>query len=346
MLFALPAASLMSVLIAFLRLSADNEMIALNSSGISLYQLFPPVLAISIAGFLITSSVSLFGVPWGNRSFRDLVLKIAEEKAGVGVKQRVFTEIFDDIVFYINSVSSKGRVMKDVFVADRRERATENTIVAKEYRIIKHPESRMITLRFADGTIFFAEADLKSARTLRFQTYDLNIDLNDFMPSLSLRKKAPREMYIQELIEELDVSQKGSIESNEIVVELMERFSIPVTVFLLGLIALPLGAQIRAGARSFGVGLSLAIFLVYCMCLLGTKSLCQTGTLSPYLGMWFPNLFLMVCFVFLVGRSVSGRALSIWRSHDFRRGVKRADSMTISSTDMTDVHEDSIGISL
>ncbi len=37
LLFALPAASLMSVLIAFLRLSGDNEIMALKSSGISLY---------------------------------------------------------------------------------------------------------------------------------------------------------------------------------------------------------------------------------------------------------------------------------------------------------------------
>ncbi|MFW6099314.1 MAG: LptF/LptG family permease, partial [Thermodesulfobacteriota bacterium] len=39
--FALPAVTLMSVVVAFLRLSVDSEIIALKSSGISLYQMLP-----------------------------------------------------------------------------------------------------------------------------------------------------------------------------------------------------------------------------------------------------------------------------------------------------------------
>ena len=37
--FALPAAALIAVVVAFLRLSADNEIVALESSGVSLYQM-------------------------------------------------------------------------------------------------------------------------------------------------------------------------------------------------------------------------------------------------------------------------------------------------------------------
>ena len=41
-MFALPAVSLMAVVVAFLRLSADSEIISLKSCGISLYQMLPP----------------------------------------------------------------------------------------------------------------------------------------------------------------------------------------------------------------------------------------------------------------------------------------------------------------
>ena len=37
--FALPAATLIAVVVAFLRLSADSEIIALEASGVSLYQM-------------------------------------------------------------------------------------------------------------------------------------------------------------------------------------------------------------------------------------------------------------------------------------------------------------------
>ena len=115
----------------------------------------------------------------------------------------------------------------------------------------------MITIHFRDGTIFMVEKGLKSTRTVTFNTYDLNIGLNDIMSSLALRKKAPKEMFIQELIDSLSKMPKGEIKYNEMVIELLERFSIPLAVFFMGLIGAPLGSQIRMRARSFGIFVSL-----------------------------------------------------------------------------------------
>ena len=88
--FALPAVSLMSVVLAFLRLSADSEIIALKSCGISLYQMLPTVVVLSIVGLLLTAFISIYAVPWGNNSFKDLVFQIAESKADLGIKERIF----------------------------------------------------------------------------------------------------------------------------------------------------------------------------------------------------------------------------------------------------------------
>jgi hypothetical protein len=48
LLFSLPAATLMAVFVAFLRLSSSNEILAMKSSGISLFQMLPTVLLFSI----------------------------------------------------------------------------------------------------------------------------------------------------------------------------------------------------------------------------------------------------------------------------------------------------------
>ena len=47
MMFALPVATLLAVVVAFLRLAADSEILALKSSGISAYQMLPPVILVS-----------------------------------------------------------------------------------------------------------------------------------------------------------------------------------------------------------------------------------------------------------------------------------------------------------
>jgi len=310
-LFALPAASLMAVLIAFLRLSGDNEIIALNSSGTSLYQMLPPVLIIAFIGYLTASIIAVFGVPWGNRSFKNLIFKVVESKADLGVRERIFLDLFDDVVFYVNSIPSKDKVMRDVFVVDRRDKSTTNTIVAKEGMILKHPKSRMITVHFKDGTIFIVEKESRSARTIKFNTYDLNIGLNEIFSSIPLRKKSPKEMFIHELMENLNMTPKGEVKYNEMVIEVLERFSIPLSVFLLGLIGMPLGAQLRSRIRSVGIVLSLIIFLTYYICYMGMRSLCEMGKITPHIGMWVPDIFLVICCFYLFRRVVRGRSINI-----------------------------------
>ena len=317
LLFALPAASLMAVLIGFVRLSSDNEIIALKSSGVSLYQMLPPVIFLCFTGFLFAVFVAVLAVPWGNRSFKEQIFQIVEAGVDVNIKERVFTQLFEDVVFYISSIEPRDRVMRDVFVVDRRDAAVANTIVAEEGQILKHPESRTITVHFTDGTIFMVTKDFESARTLRFNTYDLNISLDDLMSTVTLRKKAPKEMFMDELFECLDKCERRDTEYNEIAIELLERFSIPVAVFFIGLIGAPLGAQIRSRARSLGIFASLAIFVMYYMCFLGMKSMAETGMISPHVAMWVPDLFLAVCSVYLIYRVANERSIRPLRRFSF-----------------------------
>ncbi|MCD6296657.1 MAG: LPS export ABC transporter permease LptF [Deltaproteobacteria bacterium] len=309
--FALPAATLIAVVVAFLRLSGDNEVVALQSSGVSLYQMLSPVVVLSFFGLLIALMISVIAVPWGNRSFRNLVFQIAESKADLGIKEHVFCEPFDEVVFYVNSFSGRERVMKDVFVVDRRDRAITNTIIAEEGRIFLHLQEKIITLRFLRGTIFAVGKDHKSARTIGFKTYDLNIGLKDIMDALASREKDPKEMSIGELGKQLKTKTEKEAKRNEMMIEFLERFSIPLAVFFMGIIGAPLGAQMRARGRSEGIGVSLVVFFSYYICLAGMRSVCETGFISPSIGMWFPDLFLLFCCIYLLRISARQRSLNI-----------------------------------
>jgi len=310
--FALPAVTLIAVVVAFLRLSADSEIVALKSCGVSLYQMLPPVLGLSFLAFLFALVIGAFVAPWGNRSFKDLVFRIAESEANVGIKERVFSEPFDNVVFYVNRYSSREKLLKDVFVVDRREKGMTNTIVAEEARILLHPNERIITLRFLRGTIFLVEKDLKSARTIGFKSYDLSISLKDIMAGLAARKKKPHELSVGELLKQLDEVPKGESRYNAIVRELVEKGSMPLAVFLMGVIGVPLGARLRARGRSAGIGLSLAVFSSYYLFLAGIRSICSSGILSPAIGVWIPVFFLLISCVYLLKRTAEERPINFF----------------------------------
>jgi lipopolysaccharide export system permease protein len=233
-------------------------------------------------------------------------------RAEAAPKERIFCEPFGHVTFYINSFSSKEKIMKDIFLVDRREPSITHTIVAKEGTILSYPKMRMMMVHLIDGTIFVLEKNSETARTIKFSTYDLSIDLNDIMSGSSMRKRSPKEMRIGELHEYLKVTQvtpKGQGAYNEMAMELMERFSIPLAVFFMGIIGAPLGAQIRSGGRSVGIAISLIIFVAYYLCLVGVRSVGETGTLSPFVGMWLPVVFLVVSCLFLLRRDRNERPI-------------------------------------
>lgn len=311
LIFTLPAATLMAVMIAFLRLSSDNEILAMKSSGISLYQMLPPVILFSLLASLLALITGIAGVPSGNRAFRDLVFRVAHSNADLGIKERVFCRPFVGVTFYVNEFSAQERVMHDVFVVDKRDAAFSNTIVAKEGRILLHPGSRIITLQFQKGTVFTMERHLQSFRTTEFNVYDLNIGLDDIMPNLSQRKKDANEMGIGELLQGLQESTRGEKAYNEIMKELTEKFTIPVAVFLMGVIGLSLGAQIPGKERFLGIAVSLVVFLSYYVFVAGMESLTETGTISPRTGMWAPVIFLLVVGEYLFLRAARERTIKI-----------------------------------
>ena len=310
-LFALPATLLMAVLVAYLRLSEDNEIVALKTSGFSFYQMIPPAVFVSVVALITAVLISSLATPWGTKTFKQFLFHLAYSKADIGIKERVFSEPFQGFTFYINSFSPKDRQMEDIFLVDRRDPTMATTIMAKGGRILIDPKTRMVMVYFEEGTIFTTDKKMESARTVRFRTYHLTIDANDLMASASSRKKGGKEMGTQELLQRVKSDREGGANYNETAVELMERFSVPLAVFLMGIIGVPLGAQIRSGGRLIGVVVSLLIFLLYYLSLVGMRNIGETGKLSPFVAPWIPVLLLAGICGFLIRRASRDESINL-----------------------------------
>src|SRR5688572_4417177 len=116
----IPMSLLLGLLVAFGRLSADREFVAMQACGVSLLRLLRPVGLISIMGWMVTTYVLIWGVPAANQSFRQQVFEIAAQRAEGEVKPRVFFDQFRDLVLYVREVPPAGNVWNGIFVADLR----------------------------------------------------------------------------------------------------------------------------------------------------------------------------------------------------------------------------------
>ncbi len=302
--FTLPMASLLASLIAFSRLNEDNEIIALRSSGISLYQLFLPVITFSIICYLLASFMAIYLLPKGNHSMARLLFEVAQSNTSIGIKQGVFNDTIPNIVLYANQISAQDQTMEGVFILDERDPELSNTIIARKGRISSDPQQMSINLHLEGGSIFMVNKDLDASKVLRFKSYDLNIELSEIMKRFSSRMKGEKEMSLSELRRHLKKTERGSYRHNSLSIEFHRKFSIPFSCLLLGLLGLPLGLMVKARARSWGIALSVAIFTGYYILLSSADSLAETGTINPALAMWIPDMVLGVTAVTLIWRAV------------------------------------------
>ncbi|MBN1848372.1 MAG: LptF/LptG family permease [Deltaproteobacteria bacterium] len=299
-MFSLPAACLMCVLLTFLRLSADNEVVALNASGISLYQLLPPVIVFSSLCFIFSIFISIYAVPFGNTSFQKVRYKVIESASDIPIKERIFHEPIKKIVFYVGSYSTSERIMKEIFIVDKRGIPTTSMIIAKEGKIQFKPREKEVTIHFINGMISTVDNAFKTTSTTLYGTYDFQISLDEIISNLRSAQKGPKEMSISELVSSLRDPSHNPVKDNQIRIKLFEMFSIPIAIFLLGVIGAPLGAHVRSKGRPLGIVLSLLIFLIYYISLMSVRYICELGILEPVIGVWLPDLFLLFICIYIV----------------------------------------------
>jgi len=290
LMFIIPMSVMLAVVLTFLRLSADNEIVALKSCGLSVYGLLPPVLIFSFAGFFLTLIMTLYGVPKAKATLEDMVLEMAASNVDIGLKERTFNDAFKNVMLYVNKIDLNQKKLIDIFIEDKRQRNIISTVVAPEGRLLSEPGKFIFHLVLSNGTIHQTNLKEHSANSIRFDTYKLSLDLEKEMEKAEKREKGREEMSIAELQQVVNESTKKDKDYYKAQIAIHRRFSLPVACLALGLLAFPLGIQSKSGKRSSGLILCLFFFLFYYVLLTAGYTLGKKGIYPPAIGMWLPNL--------------------------------------------------------
>ena len=294
LLFTVPIALLISILIAMGRFSADNELTALKTSGISLLQILYPVALASLIAFGLTILISFFVVPVSNVATKRLLFDIVRQNATIGIKEKVFNSDFKDFLIYADRVPVDKNYLEGVIVSDHRIINEQNTILAKRAYLISDPASLTVKLKLEEGSIHTVSSDLKNYRKVNFASYDITLNLAGTFADYNESSKSSTEMTLTELLEKMKEPGLDAAAVRELAIEVHKKFSIPLSCLFFGLIGLPLGIRSHRSVKSRGFAVGLMVVCVYYLLRIGGEALVETGLLPVFIGVWAPNIFFAV----------------------------------------------------
>lgn len=300
MIFTLPLAFLLGVLLGVGRLSVDSEAIAIKAAGISLFSLLRPVMTLAIGAALVTALLTFVALPPSYGAFRDRLFELARSQATLGLQPGVFNQDFNGLTLYANGIDEQTQQLSKLFIADQRDAQRSSVITASSGRILSDPVQRHLVLRLDRGVIHRQAPAGSDYQLVRFSTYDIHLDVDASLSTQKKRKKKTKEMSLSEL------SQFGQQSDNPVYrAEFHRRFALPFAPLVLALVGIPLALRNHRSGKGAGFSVALLVFLGYYLLTSLAETLVESSVLPAVVAMWLPNTLYLLAGGWLFHRAAA-----------------------------------------
>ncbi len=296
--YAAPMAALLGVMLAFVRLNSDNELVAFRSAGTGFLGFLPPVLGVLSLMTALAFVNSIWVLPVTNHAFETKLRSLGRASIPSLLEEGVFISAIPKLVLFFRSVNRSDYSIKGVFIQDQRQPQEKVTIAADSAQLDIPSDAHAITFKLTNGMITRTATDFKDAQAVAFKTYDFVLSMDEIMGAVEKAGRKRSEMNLSEICHQL----KNAVDKAAVVwwsLELYQRIAFPSACLLLGLLGPPLGSIFRQRGRMTGITIGVGIFLAYYVLLSAGRTLGDSNLVPPFLAVWTPNLLSFVLAVYL-----------------------------------------------
>lgn len=305
----LPLGLYLGILLGYGRLYSDSEMTVLSACGFSEKQLLKITFSFSVLIAIFVAILSLWLQPIVTMR-SDQVLAQAQ---GASIIQTILPKRFQSEnhgqhVYYVDKVSRNRQHMDDIFMLSKAKKQSNkmaqpkwNVMFAKTATQLLNKKNSNQYLVMENGHIYKGVPGQAAFQIIHFQSYGLR---TTDMPLIDSSAQVDT-MSTPTLIEAAWFSPKAAA-------ELEWRISVPLSVFILVLLGLPL-SHINPRQSKFAKIIPAAIiYIVYANMLFMTREWVSNGHLSPWIGMWWVHLAALFLALWLMKRNM-GLSFSLFR---------------------------------
>jgi lipopolysaccharide export system permease protein len=297
--FTLPMAFLLSIIVVLGRLSSENEILILKSSGLDLKNLFIPII---ILGLLITFC-GLFNtnmlLPKSGALFRNTLINVIKKGISIDDKEGVFNDTIPGIVIYIDKVDTHDKFLSGVVISDDRDKEVKQTISARKGYININPDTLDLYFALENGSLHRWEKTNDIYRTIAFDDYTFSMNLSSMIRSGGELRKLWYEMDRKELRKAL-ASAKNYDEQYDILLEIYKKITIPLSPLAFIFLTIPLGVKRKIEGRFSGTLYSLLVFIFYYILMAFTENIGKTIHLPVVITAFLPDFVIVAMGIYLL----------------------------------------------
>jgi lipopolysaccharide export system permease protein len=278
------------------KLANNTEIIAILSSGISFTRFLRPFIIGATIVSIFVLLMGFFIVPKsseGFNNFRYTYLKTGGKEAMRGDNTDVFKQISDTEFIYVNSFNPLSKIAFNFSLEKFKDEKLVYKITAS--RIQWNPKQRNYTMYdYTKRTVGELNDQIEKApeKVARF-----SFDLEDLTPVVYIAET----LTLDKLVKFIDKERsRGSSNINVYLVVLYKKFSVPVSAFILTIIAVSVSSMKRRGGMgiNLAIGIALAFAFVFFDKIFGV--LAEKSSIPPLLAVWLPNIGFAILAVYLL----------------------------------------------
>jgi lipopolysaccharide export system permease protein len=325
--FALPMGMLTATLLIFGRFSADQELNAVRSSGISLLSLVTPILLLSIALCAVSALVNLDIAPRCRVAYTTMVSNLRAEFSGAQLPEGRFIRDFPGYIFYVGK-NRKGNIEDLKIVELKDETNWVQTIYAPRAKLEMDIPAKLIRLTLYDSrsvrlvngvftAISAGEVELQyPVGTQSKNSSSVNIDDMTFLQLHNEWVDLDRRMQSSESLRGLTAEQlrERSRELEKLRKELVmpvlfhmhRQVAFSFACFGFTLVGIPLGIRVHRRETNIGIAIALGLVAIYYSFFMVGQSLDTRYEWARHLFVWLPNFVFQAVGAVLLWRADRG----------------------------------------
>lgn len=275
------------------KLANNTEIIAILSSGISFSRFLRPYIIGASIVSIFALLMGFFLVPKASKGFNDFRYTYLKNNKEIRENSNVFRQISDDEFIYVSNFNAVSKTAFNFTLEKFKGEKLDYKIFANRLKW-NEKDSTYTMFGYQKRKVGIYDDILEKSDK---KDTVFNFELEDLTPVIYIAET----LTLPELNKFIDKEKaRGNANINTYLVVLYRKYSLPVTAFILTIIAVSVSSMKRRGGMgvNLAIGIVLAFTYIFFDKIFGTMA--EKSSIPPLVAVWFPNLVFGILAIYLL----------------------------------------------